>query len=112
MRKLIVVGTLLLALGFSRKAAADCICYGINWQSDYEYATLECLQDTDPCQTPEVIGEDNRVWEIIPIGEWPSGLTELVCDQHTCSECGTAVYDCDNVRPSMRRRLVDTIEGC
>ena len=114
MRKLTVVGTLLLALGFSRKAAADCICYGINWGTDYEYATSWCLEDVDPCRhTPPMYHYLNeREWEPIPHGEWPAGLSELVCEEIICSICGELSYDCSDVRHSIRRRYVGPEDGC
>ena len=114
MRKLIVLGTLLLALGFSRKAAADCICYGINWQSDYEYATLWCIEDIDPCRRSPSADHyvNEREWEPIPHGGWPAGLSELVCEELICSACGEVSYDCSDVRHSIRRRYVGPEDGC
>jgi hypothetical protein len=114
MRKLIVLGTLLLMTGLSRKATADCICYGINWQSNYEYATSWCLEDVDPCRhTPPMYHHLNeREWEPVPHGEWPAGLSELVCEELTCTACGELIYDCSDVRHSIRRRYIGSEEGC
>jgi hypothetical protein len=114
MRKLIVLSTFLLMLMLSRKASADCICYGRDWETGYEYATSWCLEDVDPCRnTPPMYHYLNGgEWEPIPHGEWPAGLSELVCEELICSACGEVSYDCSDVRHSIRRRYVGPEDGC
>jgi hypothetical protein len=111
-KKLIVLVFFLILISFAKRVEADCICYGILWQGEFVYATSECLEDIDPCPNAAVSGESNWHWQSIPQGEWPAGLTDLVCIQHVCNECGNIIYDCDDIRPSMRRRYFDTAEGC
>ena len=112
MKKLIVLVFFLILISFAKRVEADCICYGITWQGEFVYATSECLEDIDPCPNTNTTEEGSRHWQPIPQGEWPAGLTGLVCEQYTCSECGNIIYNCNDIRSSMRRSHVDTTEGC
>jgi hypothetical protein len=112
MRKLLL---LLLFAAFvlsAKEAVADCVCYGTNWNNSFEYATVDCIQTDAPCYHPGDDDLNDRIWELIPYGEWPAGLTEEACDTNICDSCGNVSYDCSQVELVMRRRYVGLIEGC